>query len=274
MLFRSKSYRVTGRGLILAAPASGSGKTLVTAGLARHLRQCGLSIGTAKAGPDFIDPTFHSVATGGPCFNLDVWGMRPATLAALVTELEGAADIVLCEGAMGLFDGTGPDGETASTAELARITGWPIVLVVDASGQGASIAALLRGFAIHQPAVPLAGVIFNRVSSERHSALLTAATVRHLPFLARLGALTSDPDLAVPSRHLGLVPAGEVSNAETVIESCAARIGAALDLGQLTGLARRSVLSAAGPTTLIPSLGQRIAVARDMAFCFAYPALF
>jgi cobyrinic acid a,c-diamide synthase len=264
---------VTGRGLIMAAPASGSGKTLVTAGLARQLRRCGLRIATAKAGPDFIDPTFHAAATGQPCLNLDVWGMRPATLAGLVAELEAAADIVLCEGVMGLFDGTGADGEAGSTAELARTIGWPVVLIVDARGQGASVAALLRGFATHHPAVPLAGVIFNRLSSDRHGALLAEATARHLPFLACLGALPSDPELVLPSRHLGLVPAGDIGIAETLIERCAAQIDAALDLDRLAGLARRSILTAAASTALIPRLGQRIAVARDQAFCFAYPIL-
>src|ERR1700758_6331 len=159
-----------GRGLIFAAPASGSGKTVVTAGLLRHLRGCGVSVAAAKAGPDFIDPTYHAAASGKPCLNLDVWAMRPATLAALVAQLEAGADIVLCEGVMGLFDGTGQDGEAGSTAELARATGWPVVLVVDARGQGASVAALLHGFANHQRSVPLSGVIFNRVSSERHGA--------------------------------------------------------------------------------------------------------
>ena len=264
---------MTGRGLILAASASGSGKTLVTAGLARKLRQSGLLVASAKAGPDFIDPTFHAVAIGRPCLNLDVWGMRSATLAGLVAELEAATDIVLCEGVMGLFDGTGLDGEVGSTAELARVTGWPVVLIVDARGQGASVAAMLRGFATHDPEVPLAGVIFNRVSSARHSARLAEATARHLPFLACLGALHSDPALVLPSRHLGLVPAGDSGIAETVIERSASQIGAALDLDRLAGLARRSVVTAAPSTVLIPRLGQRIAVAHDQAFCFAYPAL-
>jgi len=156
---------LTGRGLILAAPRSGSGKTLITAGLARHLRRCGLRVAAAKAGPDFIDATFHTAATGKPCINLDVWGMRSATLASLVNELEATADIVLCEGVMGLFDGTGPDGESGSTAELARLTGWPIVMIVDVRGQGASVAATLRGFSNHQPWLRLTGVIFNSVSA-------------------------------------------------------------------------------------------------------------
>jgi cobyrinic acid a,c-diamide synthase len=264
---------VTGRGLIVAAPASGSGKTLVTASLARQLQRSGLRIATAKAGPDFIDPTFHAAATGQPCLNLDVWGMRLATLAGLVAELEAGADIVLCEGVMGLFDGTGPDDETGSTAELARMTGWPVVLIVDARGQGASVAALLRGFAAHQPTVFLAGVIFNRVASDRHAALLAEATARHVPFIASLGALPSDEALVLPSRHLGLVPAGEIGSAEIIIERCAARIDAVLDLGRLVRLARRSFLTGAAQPALIPPLGQRIAIARDQAFCFAYPAL-
>jgi cobyrinic acid a,c-diamide synthase len=264
---------VTGRGLILAAPASGSGKTLVAAGLARHLLRRGQSVATAKAGPDFIDPTFHAAATGKPCLNLDVWGMRPATLAALVAELEVGAEVVLCEGVMGLFDGTGHDGEAGSTAELARVTGWPVVLIVDARGQGASVAALLHGFASHRPSVPLAGVIFNRVSSERHGALLASAVARHLPQLACLGTLPADPEMALPSRHLGLIPAAENSDADAVIERCAAHIGASVDVGRLLSLALRSVLTAPARTVPTPPLAQRIAVARDEAFCFAYHAV-
>jgi cobyrinic acid a,c-diamide synthase len=262
-----------GRGLILAAPASGSGKTLVAAGLARYLRRRGLRIATAKAGPDFIDPTFHAAATGQPCLNLDIWAMRPGTLARLVAETEGAADIVLCEGVMGLFDGTGPEGETGSTADVARLIGWPVVLVVDARGQGASVAALLRGFALHQPSLPLAGVIFNRVSSDRHAALLENAVARHLPRLTCFGALPLDPALVLPSRHLGLVPAHEDGEADRVIDHCATRIGAAVDVDRLTGLARSSTLAAGAGAAPMPPLGQRIAVARDQAFCFAYPTV-
>jgi cobyrinic acid a,c-diamide synthase len=264
---------VTGRGLIVAAPASGSGKTLVTAGLARHLRGRGLGVATAKSGPDFIDPTFHAAASGQPCLNLDVWGMRPATLAALVADLEARADIVLCEGVMGLFDGTGAEAEAGSTAELARLTGWPVVLVVDARGQGASVAALLRGFANHQPSVPLSGVIFNRISSERHGALLAGATARHLPGLACLGTVAANPGLALPSRHLGLVPAGENDHAQAVIECCAAHIGTSVDVEGLLNLALRSVFTLTARAVPVPPLGRRIAVARDEAFCFAYHAV-
>ena len=260
-------------GLILAAPASGSGKTLLTAGLLRHLRRRGVRVAAAKAGPDFIDPSFHAAASGAPCLNLDVWGMRRSTLAGLVARLGEAAEIVLCEGVMGLFDGTGANGEEGSTAELAEATGWPIVLVVDARGQGASAAALLRGFADHRPQARIVGVIFNRVSGERHRALLEAAVARHLPGLAVLGALPADPALTLPSRHLGLVPADEMVESGRVIDRAAEHVGASLDIDRLLALARPSVFAAAATTPGIPPLGRRIAVARDDAFCFVYPAL-
>jgi cobyrinic acid a,c-diamide synthase len=262
-----------GRGLILAAPASGSGKTLVTAGLLRLLRDRGIRVAAAKAGPDYIDPTFHAAANGGVCLNLDVWAMRPATLGGVVGALEAAASLVLCEGVMGLFDGTGPDGEAGSTAELARVTRWPVVLVVDARRQGASAAALVSGFARHDPQLPLAGVIFNRVAGPRHHAVLKAAMARHLPDLPCLGAVMQDPDLALPERHLGLVPAGEGAAAETIIARAAMAVAAGLDIDRLIALAGPAELPGAGPTAPLAPLGQRIAVARDDAFLFAYPAV-
>jgi cobyrinic acid a,c-diamide synthase len=237
------------------------------------LHRRGVRVAAAKAGPDFIDPTFHALAGGATCRNLDVWAMRAATLAATVAMLEATGEIVLCEGVMGLFDGTGEDGEKGSTAELARLTGWPVVLVVDVRGQGASVAALLRGFAGHRPGTVLAAVIFNRVASERHKAVLEAAVARQLPDLAVLGALPADPALALPARHLGLVPATENGAAEAVIDRAAAAIGAALDIDRLVALARPSRLRGAGEVRGIAPLGRYIAVARDDAFCFAYPAL-
>jgi cobyrinic acid a,c-diamide synthase len=262
-----------GKGLIIAAPASGSGKTLVTAGLLRHFCRAGVEVAAAKAGPDFIDPTLHEAAGGRACVNLDVWAMRQATLAGLVTELEATADLVLCEGVMGLYDGTGADGETGSTAALARLTGWPVVLVVDAHGQGASVAALLRGFIGHDPGVHLLGVIFNRISGARHRRLLVQAAARHLPDLACLGALPADPALRLPSRHLGLVPAGELAETGAVIERAATLVGAELDVARLMQLARASRLGGSPRHRGIPPLGRHIAVARDEAFRFAYPAL-
>jgi cobyrinic acid a,c-diamide synthase len=264
---------MAGRGLILAAPASGSGKTLIAAGFLRHLRRRGMRVAAAKAGPDYIDPTFHTAASGRPCINLDVWAMRPANIAGLVGGLEADVELVLCEGVMGLFDGTGPDGETGSTAALAHCTGWPVVLVVDARGQGVSAAALIAGFARHDPALPLAGVIFNRAAGPRHRAMLDAALARHLPGLRCLGCMPQQAALALPERHLGLVPAGEATKGEAVIERAAAVVESALDIDGLIGLARPSSLGRTTPAVLLPPLGQRIAVARDDAFVFAYPAV-
>ena len=262
-----------GAGVILAAPASSSGKTLLAAGLLRHLRGRGIRVAGAKAGPDYIDPTFHTLASGRPCVNLDLWAMRRETLAGLVAELEAEAELVLCEGVMGLFDGTGPDGEAGSTAALARLTNWPVVLVVDARRQGASAAALIGGFARHDPTVPLAGIVFNRVAGERHRQLLEGGLARHLPDLPCLGCLPADPALGLPERHLGLVPAGEWDTSEGTIARVARAVGDRIDIARLLGMARPSRLGVAGRAEPLPPLGQRIAVARDDAFLFAYPAV-
>lgn len=256
-------------GLIVAAPASGSGKTLVTLALVAALRRRGIRVAAAKAGPDYIDPSFHELASGAPCLNLDPWAMRSGTLAGLVGALERAAEIVVCEGVMGLFDGTGPSGEAGSTAELARLTGWPVVLVVDAKGQGASVAALVAGFARHDPAITVAGIVFNRVAGPRHRAILEAAMARHLPDLPCFGAVSADPTLALPGRHLGLVPATEATPAADIAE----RAAVGLDIGGLAAAARSSSLPATEIAAPMPPLGQRIAVARDDAFVFVYSSV-
>ena len=169
--------------------------------------------------------------------------------------LKRQADIVLCEGVMGLFDGTGPDGEAGSTAALARLTGWPVVLVVDARRQGASAAALVAGFARHDPAVPLAGVVFNRVAGARHRELLESALARHLPGLPCLGAVSQDPALTLPERHLGLVPAGE-QQCEAAIARAAAAVAAGIDIERLLALARPSRPRVTGgvPTRAEPAI--------------------
>jgi cobyrinic acid a,c-diamide synthase len=271
---RPSASRQRGGGLILAAPSSGSGKTLLTLGLLRLLRDRRVRVAAAKAGPDYIDPTFHEAASGGVCRNLDTWAMREATLRVLIDALETTADIVLCEGVMGLFDGAGPDGEAGSTAALARLTGWPVVLVVDARRQGASAAALVAGFARHDPAVPLAGVVLNRVAGERHRTLLEIALARHLPRLPLLGAVLRATALTLPERHLGLVPAGE-QQCEGAIARAAEAVAAGIDIGRLLALAHPAANSRShsAPRSQLPPLGRRIAVARDAAFVFAYPSV-
>jgi cobyrinic acid a,c-diamide synthase len=259
-------------GLIIAAPASGSGKTLLTLGLLRHLARSGRRVASAKAGPDYIDPSFHAAASGAACLNLDPWAMRRATIEGLAARLEAAAEFVLCEGVMGLFDGAGLSG-AGSTADLAVLTGWPVVLVVDARGQAGSAAALVRGFASHRDDVKLAGVIFNRVGGARHRAVLEVALAKALPDVPVLGAVARDDGLVLPERHLGLVPAGEHHALDAFLDRAATRIAADLDVSALLRLARPTGGDrSAEPSPPLPPLGRRIAVARDAAFAFAYPA--
>lgn len=259
-------------GIIFAAPQSGSGKTSLTLALLRALRRRGTEVVSAKVGPDYIDPAFHAAASGATCLNLDSWAMRPALLASLAHRLESAGALVLCEGAMGLYDGVGAS-EVGSTAELAARLGWPVVLVVDAVRQGASTAALLEGFTRHRKDIVFAGVIFNRVGSARHGAILASATRAALPELAILGSVPRAAGLSLPERHLGLVQAGEHGDLEGFFDRAAEIVGDACDLARLVSLARPARLSDAAGTTALPPLGQRIAVARDMAFAFAYPFL-
>jgi cobyrinic acid a,c-diamide synthase len=259
-------------GLILAAPASGSGKTTLTLALLRHLKQAGKRVGSAKAGPDYIDAAFHSAASGAPCLNLDAWAMRRETIAALVAALERDTDIVLCEGAMGLFDGAGSAGR-GSTGDLASLTGWPVILIVDVAGQSGSAAALLRGFMSHRPDVPVSGVIFNRVGGPRHAAMLENSVHTALPELKILGHVPRQAELALPERHLGLVQAAEHPDLGGFLDRAGELVAAALDVRSLLALARSSRLSALPPAQPLPPLGQRIAVARDVAFAFIYPAV-
>jgi cobyrinic acid a,c-diamide synthase len=263
----------SGGGLIIAAPASGSGKTVVTLAILRALTRAGIGVSSFKVGPDYIDPAFHAAATGRPCFNLDPWAMRPATIADLLDRLGGDAEFILGEGVMGLFDGAS-DG-TGSTADLAAMTGWPVVLVVDVRGQAASAAALLRGFASHRADVAVAGVIFNRVGGEAHADTLRRAVAPlDLPVL---GCLPRTEQLKMPERHLGLVQAGERPDLPAFLEAAADIAEQFLDLKQLRSLARviraRGSIGSDHGNAGLPPLGQRIAVARDIAFAFAYPAL-
>jgi cobyrinic acid a,c-diamide synthase len=258
------------RGLIIGAPASNSGKTVVTLALLRALRRARVRVISFKVGPDYIDPAFHAAASGRVCFNLDLWAMRPATAAALMARLQDDAELVIGEGVMGLFDGAGGGG--GSTADVAAWTGWPVVLVVDVRGQAASAAALVRGFLRHRQDVPIIGLVFNRVGSGGHERTLRKA-VQPLG-VPVLGCLPRDNRLALPERHLGLVQAGEQPDLAEFLERAANTIERHVDLGRLQELARlaRPVATTEVSCGIAP-LGQRIAVARDVAFAFAYPAL-
>lgn len=335
-------------GIVVAAPASGSGKTTVTLALLRHLRDRGVRAGSLKVGPDYIDPAFHAAASGRTCLNVDPWAMRKATFASAVAAASEDADLVVVEGVMGLFDGATAD--EGSTADVAAAAGWPVVLVVDASAMAGSAAAVVHGFASYRADVDVAGVIYNRVGSDRHAELLVEATEgTEIPFFEQnlmdqersrsvrgpfsparsrvrvpvLGCIRRDTALALPDRHLGLVQASEHPDLERFLAAAATAIGTALDVGALLRLARsgpfeppaeptgpgrpgdagrgslrrqaavparrgapdsevpldRSGATAVapdvdgtgGPGVSLPVLGQRIAVARDEAFAFAYP---
>src|SRR5262249_35600737 len=193
---------------IVSAPRSGAGKTTVTLGLLAALRRRGVRLRAAKAGPDYIDPAFHAAATGAASVNLDSWAMRPGLLDALLAEAARDADLVVIEGAMGLFDGVpGEPGRSGAAADLAARWRLPVLLVLDVAGQSQSAAAVAGGFASHHPDVRLAGVILNRVGSERHRRLVSEAIAgRSVPVL---GAIARDATLVLPERHLGLVQAQE-----------------------------------------------------------------
>lgn len=261
------------RGLIVAAPSSGSGKTLVTLATLRYLSTNGCKVMSAKVGPDYIDPAFHACASGQSCANLDTWAMRRATLCDELERLCRDSDLVVIEGVMGLFDGAGCDDDLTdgSTASLARMTGWPVILVVDARAQAASAAAVVRGFVSHASDVNVAGVIFNQVGSDRHAGILRRACARHLPDMPVLGCLPRAPDLILPERHLGLVQAVEHSGLEAFLQSASSWIGQHVDMAALQNLARPSItFRSAHPSPAIPPLGQRTAVASDPAFAFQY----
>ncbi|WP_435603172.1 cobyrinate a,c-diamide synthase [Streptomyces sp. bgisy130] len=265
--------------LVIAAPSSGAGKTTVATGLMAAFAEAGLTVSPHKVGPDYIDPGYHSLATGRPGRNLDAYLCGPGRIAPLFLHGAAGADLALVEGVMGLFDGASGMGELSSTAQVAKLLRAPVVLVVDASSQSRSVAALVHGFASWDPEVRLAGVILNKVGSDRHEELLREAM--DSSGVPVLGALRRDGRAGTPSRHLGLVPVAErrTEAVESVAE-LAARVREGCDLEALLALARTvpelpdaawdpaAQLAPAGdaPTPQKPL----IAVAGGAAFTFSY----
>jgi cobyrinic acid a,c-diamide synthase len=265
---RSKEAIQLAKAIVVAAPASGSGKTLVTLGVLRALRDAGYSVASAKIGPDYIDPAFHAMATGLPCPSLDLWAMGADRCRSLLAQQATQADVIIVEGVMGLFDG--PHGAEGSTADAARELGLPVVLVVDCQHQAQSIAALVHGFSTFRRDVAIAGLILNRVASDRHEMMLRLALdAASIPVV---GVLRRDASLQWPSRHLGLVQANEQPTTEPFIARASSTLSAAgipermLQLASLIGLQD-------GHDVLLPPPGQRIAVACDAAFSFSYPSM-
>ena len=254
-------------GLLIAAPSSGAGKTTVTLGLLRALHKKGIALAPGKAGPDYIDPAFHAAASGETCLNFDPWAMRPELLLANAALHRLGGRTLVVEAMMGLFDGAA-DG-TGSPADLAATLGLSVVLVVDCAKMSHSVAALVSGFANFRVDTRIAGVILNRVGSDRHEAMLRFAldSIR-MPIFA---VVRSDTGLGLPERHLGLVQAGEHAALEEFIEHAAAAVTADCDLTLLMRAAKQvpDRASDANIARLAP-LGQRIAVARDLAFAFCY----
>lgn len=234
----------------------------MTLGILRALKRRGIAVRAAKSGPDYIDPRFHEAACGQPCMNLDAWAMTPDRIASLA----GNGPLVI-EGAMGLFDGAPPAGKGAC-ADLARQLSLPVVLIVDASRMAQSVAPIVAGFAAHDPTVLIAGVILNKVGSARHDMMLrTALANTGIPVL---GTMMRDVALQTPSRHLGLVQAQERPDLETFLDRAADAVDASVDLEALLALGAPDVDMNWSKT---PPPAQRISIAQDAAFAFAYPHL-
>ena len=263
----------TPRGFLVAALRSGSGKTTVTLGLLRALARRGTRVSGAKCGPDYIDPAFHAAASGRPSLNLDAWAMPPALLADLATKSGEGADLVVLEGLMGLFDGVpAAPGRSGSSADVAVALGLPLVLVLDVSGQSQSAAAIVAGVRAYCPDLPLAGVILNRVGSERHTRLVRDAIgALGVPVF---GAVPRTSTITMPERHLGLVQAAETADLDAHIDRMADLVAAHVDLVALDAAARPLAPKAHdAPARPLPPPGNRVAVARDAAFTFLYPHL-
>lgn len=246
--------------LLIAAPASGQGKTTVTAALARHHVNRGRRVRVFKCGPDFLDPMILARACGAPVHQLDLWMVGEAESRRLLWEAAGEADLILIEGVMGLFDGA------PSAADLARRFGVPVLAVIDAAAMAQTFAAVAHGLATFQPDLPFAGVLANRVGSARHGEILRDSLPAHLPWY---GALPRSAGIELPSRHLGLVQAGELADLDARLDAAAEALAASAgtDLPPPVAFA---VPAPAAPEPLLA--GVRIGVARDAAFAFLYQA--
>lgn len=257
-------------GILISAPSSGTGKTTVMLGLLRAFSDMGLRVQPFKSGPDYIDPAFHHAAARKASFNLDSWGMDEGLMNTIVAESEDA-DIAIAEGSMGLYDGVATKGASGfgSSAETAVRFGWPVILVVDVSGQAQSAAATALGFMKYMPDLPFGGVILNRVASPRHERLarlgMDQAGIKVLGVLPRRG------DLALPERHLGLIQAIEHPDLEQAISNYAGFLGEHVDLEAIRAVAQGRNAPKVGRLVRPPA--QRIALARDAAFSFTYPHL-
>lgn len=264
-------------GFLIAAPQSGSGKTTVSLAIMAALVRRGETVAPFKCGPDFIDPGYHRAVTGRPSINLDGWMCPEDFVRSTFSAHTTGTSVAVIEGAMGLFDGIGTSCTEGSSAQIAAITGVPVVLVVNARGMAASAAALVRGFACFDPQIQLAGVIFNNVGSDSHALLLKETLAVNCPEITCFGCILRDDSLGIPSRHLGLVTADDNPLSDDFIGKLADMAERCLDLDRLAGLGfvsalPRTISTAEDELPHLPDSGSkvRIAVARDAAFCFMY----
>jgi cobyrinic acid a,c-diamide synthase len=258
------------RCLVISAPASGAGKTTLTLALARAFRDRGLAVQCFKSGPDYIDPPFHAAATGRASVNIDSWAMTRDTIEGLLAR-GGDADLVLAEGSMGLFDGVAPPGLSGAgaSADIAEMMDWPVLLVLDPSGQAQTAAAVAAGLRDFRKGVRIAGVVLNRVASPRHEDLVRRAM--ESAGITVLGALPRHAPIALPERHLGLVQAGELARLNELIAEAARLVAERIDLDEVLRLAECAWIAPANAPPRATPPGQRIALARDVAFSFVYP---
>lgn len=266
--------------LIISGTHSGVGKTTVTAGVIAALRQRGLTVQPFKSGPDYIDPTYHGLAAGRPCRNLDTWMVPPERVRALFAHAAREVDIAIVEGVMGVYDGSSYEDEAGSTAQLAKLLGASVILVLDASKMARSAGAVALGFQRFDPDLSVAGFIVNRVGSEGHGQGVATA-IREATGLPVLGWLPRDSGLEIPERHLGLVPTPEPGRWGSFVEAAAHHVARHLNLDHLLSLARKAPsLSTDDSPVFQPLVLQAsstkgvgrpvIAVARDEAFNFTY----
>lgn len=246
--------------VLIAAPASGQGKTTVTAALARLHRNLGRNVRVFKCGPDFLDPMILERASGAPVYQLDLWMIGADESRRLLWEAAGDADLILIEGVMGLFDGT------PSSADLARHFGVPVLAVIDGTAMAQTFGALALGLAHYQRDLPFAGVLANRVGSLRHAQLLEGSLTEGLRWY---GGLSRERGIELPSRHLGLVQASELNDLDLRLDAAAQALGESCD----AALPPPVAFAAPAPAQALTSLaGVRIGVARDEAFAFTYGA--
>lgn len=258
--------------IVIAGTASGAGKTSVACGLIGAMRARGTAVQGFKVGPDYIDPSYHRMASGRPGRNLDAFLSGPALIAPLVRHGARGAELAVIEGVMGLFDGVTGQGELASTAHVAKLLGAPVILVVDGSSIARSVAAVVHGYRSFDPDVDVAGVILNRLGSEHHEQILRDAIA---PLgVPVVGALPRDAGLRVPERHLGLVPADEPrARAREVLGALAQRVARHVDLDAVLALARRAAPLPGAAWSAEPGsvpVRARVAIATGPAFAFHY----